>query len=78
MRALQESKRAVAKLTKEKHTAEVTAAELRGKSEAERDAQRMEVLMAQQQLEAARTSVSKLEADMKDYKTRAQVWYMII
>jgi hypothetical protein len=70
----------VAKLTKEKHSAEVAAAELRGKAEAERDTQRMEVQMAQQQLDAARAQVARLEGDIKDYKARAQVswrciWY---
>jgi molecular chaperone GrpE (heat shock protein) len=73
VRALQESKRAAAKLTKEKHEVEVAAAELRGKAEAERDTQRMEVQMAQQQLEAARAQVVRLEADIKDYRGRAQV-----
>lgn len=73
LRALQESKRTVAKLTKEKHAADLTAAELRGKAEAERDTQRMEVQMAQQQLEAARAQVVRLESDIKDYKARAQV-----
>jgi predicted nucleic acid-binding Zn-ribbon protein len=52
---------------------EVAAAELRGKAEAERDTQRMEVQMAQQQLEAARAQVVRLEADIKDYRARAQV-----
>jgi predicted nucleic acid-binding Zn-ribbon protein len=73
LRALQESKRTVAKLTKEKHAADLTAAELRGKAEAERDTQRMEMQMAQQQLEAARAQVVRLESDIKDYKARAQV-----
>lgn len=73
LRALQEAKRAAAKATKEKHAADVAAAELRGKAEAERDTQRMEVQMAQQQLEAAKLQATRLEADIKDYKARAQV-----
>lgn len=73
LRALQESKRGLAKLSKEKHAADLAAAELRGKAEAERDTQRMEVQMAQQQLEAARAQVARLEGDIKDYKARAQV-----
>ena len=73
LRALQEAKRAAAKAAKEKHAADLAAAELRGKAEAERDAQRMEVQMAQQQLEAARVQVARLEGDIKDYKARAQV-----
>jgi hypothetical protein len=77
LRALQESKKAVAKLTKEKHSAEVAAAELRGKAEAERDTQRIEVQMAQQQLEAARAQVARLEGDIKDYKARAQVGWCV-
>jgi hypothetical protein len=43
VRALEEAKRRAAKAQKEKHAAEVAAAELRGKAEAERDGQRMEV-----------------------------------
>lgn len=73
LRALQESKRGLAKLSKEKHAADLAAAELRGKAEAERDTQRMEVQMAQQQLEAARAQAARLEGDIKDYKARAQV-----
>jgi hypothetical protein len=73
VRALAEAKRGAAKLSKEKHAAEVSAAELRGKAEAEKDSQRLEVQMAKQQLEAARAQVAKLEADSKDYKARAQV-----
>lgn len=73
LRALQEAKRTATKTAKEKHAAEVAAAELRGKAEAERNAQSMEVQMAQQQLEAARLQVARLEGDIKDYKARAQV-----
>lgn len=78
LRALQDSKRAVAKITKEKHAADVAAAELRGKAEAERDTQRMEVQMAQQQLEAARAQVVRLEGEIKDYKARAQVGNVVL
>jgi hypothetical protein len=43
LRALEEAKRRTAKAQKEKHAADLAAAELRGKAEAERDGQRMEV-----------------------------------
>jgi hypothetical protein len=43
VRALEEAKRRAAKAQKEKHAADLAAAELRGKAEAEKDGQRMEV-----------------------------------
>lgn len=33
----------------------------------------MQVAMAQQQLEASRGQMARLEADLKDYRARAQV-----
>lgn len=46
VRAVEESKRRAARAAKEKHAADVAAAELRGKAEAERESQRMEVRCA--------------------------------
>ncbi|KAJ9517585.1 hypothetical protein QJQ45_025083 [Haematococcus lacustris] len=72
-RALEEAKKRLAKATKAQHTAEMAAAEARGKVEAEQQSHRLEVLLASQGAEAAQRSVTRLEAELRDYKSRAQL-----
>eukprot|EP00775_Hariotina_reticulata_P009736 gene9736-9894_t len=72
LKVIEESKRRAAKAAKDKHAAEVAAAEQRGKAEAERDAKQLEVQYSLQQLESSKSQVARLEADLKDYKARAQ------
>jgi uncharacterized membrane protein YqiK len=57
-RAVEEAKRRVTKANKAQHAAEVAAAELRGKAEAEREASKAELAALTQQLEAAKAQVS--------------------
>ena len=56
-RAVEEAKRRVAKANKAQHAAEVAAAELKGKGEAERGAAKSEVAALTQQFEAAKLQV---------------------
>lgn len=54
VKVIEESKRRAAKAAKDKHTAEVAAAEQRGKAEAERDTKQLEVRLGDhQQMQAA-------------------------
>eukprot|EP00798_Chlamydomonas_sp_ICE-L_P014942 gene14942-20997_t len=71
-RALDEAKKRMAKAQKSQHTAEVAAAEARGKVDAASQGGKIEVALAQQALEMARRDSSKAETELKDYKARAQ------
>lgn len=49
------------------------AAQVRGKSESERERHALELALAHQSADGVRRDVERLEAELRDYKSRAQV-----
>ncbi|GAX81406.1 hypothetical protein CEUSTIGMA_g8836.t1, partial [Chlamydomonas eustigma] len=71
-KALEDAKKRIVKATKGQHAAEMALAEARGRSESERHRLQLEAALAQQAVETSRREIEKLEAELKEYKARAQ------